>query len=625
MKKTLQLSFLAASLTSSIYGADTITLDTISVSTSQGTELKKKDTTDSMVIITKEQINALRLTNLADALSKLGNISSTQSGGAGQPTSLYLRGMDSKRTLVLIDGIRYNDPTGIGASAQFEQIMLSNVEQIEIIKGAQSGVWGADASAGVINIITSKAKKGFQALANIEYGAFNTKQTSLQTSYATESFDILLGASLYNTDGFSAAEPKQGQSDYGKRFDALGYEKDSYKNRSLNAKFGLNITQNDRLAFSIQTIDSDIAFDGGAGSDSSIPNTQLKNRFYSASYSHKDSINTLNLQFNHSDFQRTTELAGYPSGIATYEYKGNVNEIKLEDKISYLESSFLRLGTSYQKFEQENISPDTDVSYSTRSLFATNYNKFELFNNQATIITESIRYDDYDKFENALTAKIGVKQFLYQDIFIALNAATGFNAPTLDELYGSYGSNPNLKPEKTRTYDITLGNEVFWATAYRNEVRDMIDWVGVWPAPSGYAQVNGMSTFKGFELGYKDFFFDTLGIEGMYTYIDAKNAEDQKLARRPKQQLDARVVYYVSKALDFAINTQYIGERYDAHNRQGAQTGRYTIANAVMNIKANEYITFYGKIDNITDKYYQVVDGYATPGRSLYLGLNAKY
>jgi len=111
----------------------------------------------------------------------------------------------------------------------------------------------------------------------------------------------------------------------------------------------------------------------------------------------------------------------------------------------------------------------------------------------------------------------------------------------------------------------------------------------------------------------------------MYTYLDAKDAKDVALARRPKSQIDAGATYYVSNNWDLGINAQYIGKRYDSADNKGAQTGDYIVANLVTNLKVNKFITFYAKIDNISDKYYQTVDGYATAGRSLYLGLNAKY
>ena len=636
MKKTIKLSLISVALLSSLHAQNQYTLDTISVTASQGATLNKKDVTDSVTIITKEAIEESRVTTLGEALNKLGNIATTQSGGIGQQTSTFVRGMDTKRTLVLIDGVRYNNPTAIGGAAEYSQIMLYNVEQIEIIKGSQSGVWGSDASAGVINIITSKAKQGSHGVANLEYGSYNSAKISLQASYATEKYDILVGGLYLDSDGFSAAEPTKSEADYGKRYDELGLEKDSYQNKSFNVKLGFNITENDRIEANIQTINGLVNFDSGAGSfnDSSIPNTDTKNRFYNVAYKHKDSINDLSLQYNLSTFDRVMELESWfvPGTVDTYKYKGSVNEVKIDDKITYQEDSFIRVGASYQKFEQEEMTANSDESYSAISVFATNYNKLELLSGLNTIITESIRYDKYDNIDNSFTGKLGVKQFIHSNYYISSNIGTGFNAPTLDELYGGFGANPNLEPETSMSIDITLGNDVIWLTGFYNEIDNLIEYYDpdtfMGPLPGSYSNIDGISRFKGIELGYEDYFFNSLGINAMYTYLKTENADGKALARRPKNQVDANVVYYVSEAFDLGVNAQYIGERYEPDNflgAQGAQTGKYTITNFVTNVKVNEHITFYGKIDNLTDKYYQTVNGYATAGRSLYLGMNGKF
>ncbi|MDY0116424.1 MAG: TonB-dependent receptor [Sulfurimonadaceae bacterium] len=622
MKKTLSLSLLVATILTSAHAKNQFTLETINVVSAHGTSVAKKDVTDSVTIITKEELEESRITNLFEALSKLGNIAGTQNGGLGQQSSMFVRGMNTHNVLILIDGVRYNDVTGTAGAAQFDQIMLFNVEQIEVIKGAQSGVWGADASAGVINIITSKAKKGLHAAAKVEYGAYETKTTALQASYGAEYFDIVLGGSVVSTDGFSASEPAKDTLGYGKKQKDLALEKDNYRNKSFNTKLGINITENDRFEFGTQIIDSKVNFDssGGAFGDSSIPNTELKNRFYTAAYKHKDSINDINLQYSRSTFKRTTELVGWGANpIDTYNYQGSVQEVKLDDKISYLENSFLRVGASYQKFDDK----ENEKNYNAKSLFATNYNKLNLVGENATIFTESLRFDRYSEFKNALTGKLGLKQFVHNDIYVAINGGTGYNAPSLYQLSNRDISSANLKPEKSRTFDITLGNDVVWATAFRNEVRDAIDWVG-----SGYVQMDGKQIFKGFELGYKDIFFNQVGLEGLYTYVDTKDQNGKTLPRRPKQQLDAKAIWYIMDNFDIGANAQYIGKRHDVKGYppvQGAQTGRYIVAGAVANYKAHEYISIYAKADNLTNKHYQTVDGYATAGRSFYVGMTAKY
>lgn len=620
MKKTIKFSLISIALLSQLNADNQYNLETISVTASQGTTLNKKDITDSATIITKEAIEESRATTLNEALNKLGGISMTQNGGMGKSTSMFLRGMDTRRLLILIDGVRYNDPSSLKSTADFSQIILYNVEQIEIIKGAQSGVWGSDASGGVINIVTSKAKNGLHGIANVEYGSFDSIKTSLQASYATEKFDILIGGLIYSTDGFSAVEPKQSEVDYGKRYNELGLEKDAYKNKSLNAKFGYNLTENDRIQATLQSINSDVDFDSFSGSvgDSSIPNTKVQNRFYTLSYLHKNSLNDLKFNYTLSTFDQDTLGDGWSA-----KYTGSINEVKIDDKISYMKDSFIRVGASYQESKSDEVTAaKEDKKYDSISLFATNYNKINLLSEVNTIITESLRYDRYDEFDNSLTWKIGLKQFLHNDFYISTNVGTGYNVPTMSQLYNPWWGDDTLAPEKSLTSDITLGNDTIWVTGFYNEITDLIDYNY---ATYKYSQFDGTSKFKGVEIGYEDYFLDALGINAMYTYVKTEDTNGKSLARRPKTQLDVSATYYVTESFDLGINAQYIGRRYDKADEQGAQTGKYTVANFVTNIKINDAITVYGKIDNITDKYYQTVDGYATAGRSLYLGLNAKY
>jgi len=620
MQKIIKYSLISVALLSQLDANNQYTLDSIEVSSSQATTLNKKDVTDSVIVITKEAIEESRVTTLDEALNKLGGISITQNGGMGKNTSVFLRGMDTRRLLVLIDGVRYNDPSSLKSTADFSQIMLYNVEQIEIVKGAQSGIWGSDASGGVINIITSKAKSGLHSSANIEYGSYDSIKTSLNTSYATDKFDILVSGLIYSTDGFSAVEPKQSEADYGKRYDELGLEKDAYENQSLNAKFGFNLTQNDRIEATLQTINSDIDFDSGAGStkDSDIPNTILKNRFYNLSYAHKNSLHNLKLNYSLSTFDQDTIGDGWSA-----KYVGSTQEIKLDDKISYIKDGFLRVGVSYQKFKSEDVTATKeDKEYDAISVFATNYNKIKLFFDNNTIITQSLRYDKYDEFDNSLTGKIGIKQFINNNFYISANIGTGYNVPTMSQLYNQYWGNENLVPEKSLTSDITIGNDTIWLTGFYNEITDLIDYnYSTW----SYSQFEGVSKFKGYEIGYEDYFLDKVGLNAIYTYVKTEDIDGKSLARRPKVQLDISATYYVSDNFDLGLNGQYIGTRYDKADEQGAQTGKYTVANFVTNIKIDNSTTVYGKINNITDKYYQSVDGYATAGRSLYLGLNISY
>jgi vitamin B12 transporter len=609
MKKTITLSLLSSLLLINLHAAP-IELDEVTVEAANRTQQNIKDLTESVTIITAEEIEESRVNTLSEALNHLGNIAITSNGGPGQATSSLVRGFDSKRVLVLIDGMRFNDVTGL-SGAQLEQISLYNVEQIEIIKGAQSGIWGADASAGVINIITKNAKKGTHVSANVEYGSFETKQVNAQLSHKDEKFDLSLGASRFDTHGFSAAEPTYLSADYGKRGDELGYDNDAYVNKTYNAKVGYNITENDRLEASFRYIDSYIEYDTWAGIDGSNTN-DLDNYFYSAAYKHNDELNDIQLQYNFSKFKRSQNGG----------FRGDVEEITLQDKIDYAQDSFVRIGGSYQRFEQQlSTGSDMDKKYNAKSAYATNYNKFLILKKLGnTIFTQSLRYDKYSIFDNKTTGKVGIKQFLYDDTYLSSNYGTAYNIPTLYQLYDGSSGNPDLSPEETKSFDITLGNDEFKLTYFRSTVTDLIDWFS-----GSFNNRSGKSTLKGFEASYADYFYDTLSVNLQYTYLDAKGADGKALARRPKHQVDGNIFYYITEALNIGLTGQYIGTRYDSPDNQGAQTGKYTLFHAVVNYDINKNFTVYGKIDNLTDKYYQVVDGYATAERSFYVGLNAKF
>lgn len=618
MSKIIQSSLISVALVSSLTAQNQYSLEKINVTASQGTTLNKKDVTDSVIVITKEALEESRVTTLNEALNKLGGISMTQNGGAGTSSSMFVRGMDTNRALVLIDGVRYNNPTST-AGAEFSQIMLYNVEQIEIIKGAQSGVWGSDAGSAVINIITSKAKKGLHSIASVEYGSFESKKVSMQSSYATDKYDVLIAGSLFYIDGFSAVESKKSESTYGQRYDELGLEKDKYINQSLNVKFGYNITGIDRMEFNIQAINSDVNYDsyGGSAGDSSVPNASLQNRFYTLGYHHNGSIHDINVNYNLSTFNRRAI-----STYSTTDYIGSINEFKVDDKITYGKDSFVRIGTSFQKFEDKKIVVNETKSYSATSAFVTNYNKLELFSGLNTIFTQSLRFDSYDKYDDALTGKLGAKQFIGNDYFLSVNIGTGYNVPSSFELYNTTYGTLTLVPEETLTTDITLGNDTILVTGFYNEVTNLINYDS---GTSKYTQINGTSKFTGIELGYDDYFFDSLGVNATYTYLTTKDVNSKELARRPKNQIDAKATYYINEDFNIGLNVQYIGPRYDKSDKKGAQTGNYTVSNLISNFDVNKHVSVYGKINNITDVYYQTVDGYATAGRSLYLGLTAKY
>jgi len=598
MQKFLSLAAISALTASVSLNATTTDMDTVVVTASK-TEQQLADVTANVTVISGEELELAHFVDVASALDHLAGLSYTRNGGLGKSTSLFVRGFDPKRVLVLIDGVRYNDLTGL-SGAPFEHLMISDIARIEVIKGAQSGVWGADASAGVINIITKAAQAGTHASVNAEYGSYNTKNFGASLSHKTEDYDLKVSLQKVQSDGFSAQVPKGEDVD--------DYEADGYTNTTAKAVLGLNLTANDRIEAHYTGITAENEADPYANPDGK-DNSLTNDRFASLHYNHTDSFNTLTLYAQQSDFSRE-----YPQGWVK-NYDGMVKEQGVSSTIPYQNSSFVLVGLDKKEFSHQN---DLKKSYANSGLFVTNSNRFG-----GTVVTESLRSDSYDAFDDKVTGKIGVKQELGEALSFSANYGTAYNVPTLFNLYAPTYGNQDLTPESTAGYDISVSAGWAKVTYFANEVEEMIDYDF---ATSRYNNISGTSTFKGAELELSH------AIEALdsavslnYTRLEAKNSDGELLKRRPKDQADLNLDWYASEALTIGLNARYVGERYAQDGEQGTQTGNYSLYNAVGNYAFDESLSCYAKIDNLGDKRYQVVDGYGTAERSFYAGLNARF
>ncbi len=602
MTKTIKLSLVASLFcTATIINANE-DLGTITVSSATKSEQSIKDVTSNIDVITATELEEKHITNVSDALNLISGISFTANGGPGSTTSVRLRGFDSKRVLVLIDGIRYNDITGLNG-APFEHLMVTDISKIEIIKGAQSGIWGADASAGVINIITKTPPKGLSGEIDAEFGSFNTRKYGATASYKTNNYYLKLNSQKLKTDGFTSRATKGN--------DINSYEDDKYENTTSSIKAGVNIDDNNKFDISHTKIDARSEYDKSVTLQNGYE-MLTDDSFSNITYENKNAISTTIVQYNKSVFDRENNANGTIS-----EFDGKVNEYGVRTNFSYLnESSFVIVGTDYKDFEHTNT---INQKYNNKAVFVTNNNKI---NN--TILTESVRVDHYNKFDNKTTGKIGLKHNFNEDLSLSTNAGTAYNVPTLYNLYSTYG-NENLKPETTQSYDISVEYKDLQITYFYNKVKDMIDYdSGI----SKYGNLDGTTRLKGYEIAYqKNILANTL-LNLNYTRNKAIDNDGYQLQRVPKENLKFGVDYYGVTKLHFGLNGEYVGERveytYGTHT-VSAQTGRYTVMNFVINYDLTKNLKLYGKCDNITNKYYQTVNGYATSPRAYYAGIKVSF
>ncbi len=610
MKQTT-LSLTAAALLLTPYAHAEVDLGEITVTTATQTAQSLEDVTSDVDVITAQEIKERGYTTVAQALSSVAGISSVSNGGIGKSTTLYLRGMESKHTLVLIDGVRYNDPTSLNG-APWADLMVDDIAQIEIVKGAQSGIWGADASAGVINIITKKAAKGFHASGHVERGSFNTWKYGATVSTASDIGYIKIAYNIVDTDGFTAVAP------YGENIDQ--YEDDEYRNQTLDIRAGFAFDENNKVDLSHTRIKGKGDADPYVWPTGYDPNGDYRlesdYKFTKIGFSHTDSYETLSLYAQRSDFSRY-----YPDAAFSQHFDGNINEFGINSKIRYRDKDFLLIGVDRRDYSHDN---DIGRSYDTTGFFATNQNTFDGLLGGKTILTESIRYDKYDTFDNKTTGKVGIKHVHshIEGLVTSFNYGTAYNVPTMYNLYAPFFGNPDLSPESTKSYDVTVAYKGFKATYFNNKIKDMINYDN---ATFRYENISGTSKIDGLELSYNKEIFQNLLLNTNYTRLfQAEDEQGQTLARRAKETFNLALDYYGIDKLHIGAEAQYIGERYDRADKQGRQTGKYTVFNMTADYQITDNIQVYGKIENLGDKYYQTVDGYATSPRAFYLGVRGK-
>ena len=612
--KTLSIITATLLLTSHTFAQETLQDITV-VSASKSTQ-SLKSVTANTAVITAEDIEERGYTTVAQALNSIVGVSVTQNGGLGQSTAVSLRGSSTKRTLVLIDGVRYNDLTGLNG-AVFEHMMVDNIAQIEVIKGAQSGIWGADASAGVINIITKKATSGNHGSIYAEKGSFNTDKYGVNLSKSTENYRVKIGHNVVKSDSFSAQVPVDGDLD--------SFEDDGYENRTTTFDLGFNISPTNKIDFSHKIIDAKGDYDTFANPDALATST-TNDRFTSVNFNHIDSFNEVNLYAKRSKFNRTYTAKDFEGNITTTPYEGEINEYGLSSKIPYASSDFVVVGAEYKKFEQsDSIHKDFDNT----GFFINNTNTFKGFMGGKTILTESLRTDSYSAFDNKTTGKIGLKHIhaAVKGLTTSVNYGTAYNVPTLYQLYSPYGLD-TLTSENTTSWDVTVAYKDLTVTYFNTEIEDMIDFdLGTFK----YNNITGTSKISGIEASYQKEVFSDFLLSINYTHL--LKAQDQKgadLKRRNKDDVKITLDYYGITDLHLGVEAQYVGSRTDTvfnadYTTSDIETGKYTVLNMTTNYNLNKEVTLYGKIVNLTDEEYQTVYGYATSPRAFYAGVRAKF
>jgi vitamin B12 transporter len=530
----------------------------------------------------------------------------------GTQTSLFLRGMKTEKILVLLDGISLNNPSSTDGQAFFEHISLDNIEQIEVIKGGTSSIWGADASAGVINIITKKAPEGVHGDIGITYGSYDTKKISSSFSYNKNNFDAMISISKIDTDGFSAKAPRNAEAD-------------GYENLSTLLKLGYRFNENHKVTLTGNDIDANTEYDGTystLGANDPVANIDMEQRDYALNYFYTLGSYKSQLKLAQSKSERLdTSDSSYGDSLIKYNAKQKL--------ISWINSyqqdnTHVLLGLEAKQtkgYYQYNSGAATENNFNDKAIFLSLNHELNGFLGGKTILEGSIRQDFFDVFDDKFSYKAGLKHF-HQNIeglTSGINVYRSTDAPNSYQVANTL-SGETLSPDTTEGYDVTLQYKDLSVTYFSNVIDnkiayDKINW--------GYVNNTGKEKMRGMEVeASHSFDHPGMMIGANYThlfkYVDESG---QNLDKRAKDVLNVTIDKYLSDVSHVGVTMQYIGDREEF----GESTGNYTLWNLNYSRELNKNFKLTLNAKNIFDKAYQSVYGYATEGRSIYANIRYSF
>jgi len=575
----------------------------------------------SINVITAKEIEAKGYFTVHEALKGIPGLDVSTEGGQGQGGSVFMRGANSYHTLVLIDGVEMNDPTGINRGFKFANLTVDNIERIEVLRGPQSVLYGADAMGGVINIITRKGKGKPAFYLGGEGGSYNTWREFGGGSMGNERFDLSLGVSHISSDGFSATdEDLEGNS-----------EDDRWENTSASARMGLVLSENTDLDFVFRFHDGRTHLDNGGGANQDQEDYLVDERKIflkgQARVFVLDGLWEQTFSYGFGDHDRDYRNDPW---VGEYSYDGEKQEISWQHNLYLHETNTLTMGLEY---EQEGMDDHTSIDRSVHTYSVFVQDQIKLMDRSFT--TLGLRYDDHEEFGKEVTYRI-TQAFLIRDRGTKFKGSygTGFRAPSLNELYyvnpwGGPGGNPDLNPEKSKGWDIGIEQSfsddvTVGITYFQNDFDDLIEW------DNGYDNVNKAQT-RGVESFVEASPLKDLSLRLNYTYTDTEDDTGKRLLRRPLHKVGFNTFYRFLNRGTVNLDILYVGERDDSYWDTMAFTARdvaiddYVVVNLAGSFDISERFHVFARIENLFDEDYYEAYGYGTAGFSAYGGVKIEF
>lgn len=622
------------------------------------TPLPIEQVTSAVEVITGEELERKKIKTVIDGLRLVQGVFASSSGGPGTEATVKMRGAFARHTLVLIDGVIVNSPTT--GTYDFANLTTENIDRIEILRGAQSMLYGSDAVGGVINIYTKKGAGKPTGSTFMEYGSFASLREGASASGSKGLFDFSGSISRWDTSSFSAINYRRG-----------AFERDGFHNWQGSGKLGVSLPKDGRLEFNARWYNSDVSFDGfadsGAPADVFGARQSDRNLILSASYeqlltswwTQKLTVAQANerlqsvsgnagYNLNTKQFISANPNSCFPNLDTCFTPFSSDLEIlnrRLEWQHNFQVGKPLLLTGGYQFREEQGDASGFFGAAQPTKLISSNagYAQAQLNLWDRLFVTGGVRQDSYNVFGDATTYR-ATAGYLVKETGTKFRGsyATGFKAPTMNDLFFQGFGNPNLKPEKSKSMDVGIDQSLFQgrvqlnAGYFWNRFRDLIQFASSFtplcPASSfGFCPINvADARSQGWELGFKATIMKGLDVRGQYTYTMTRAFDtptnplggDKRLPRWPIDQATLGLSYQPIDPLRINLDYRFVGARNNnLANTPSQQLGSFNVVNASATFDATKNWQVYGRVDNLFNSHYEEILFFGTPSRSVYGGV----
>ena len=585
----------------------------------------------AITVIDAKTLETRQTVALVDILSTTPGVTYARNGGIGSTTSLFIRGASSEHTLVVIDGVRVNDPSTPGGSYDFGNLLAGDVSRVEILRGADSVPWGSAAIGGVVNITTFAPTAHLRGTVSAEGGSFGTSNLNGHVSDTFGPVALSLGGGWLHTSGISAFDKNEG-----------GKEADGFDQHYFNGRAEVKLANNISLDFRGRYARGNVQIDGSpapffvtadtaqygitrelngyAGIRAAFFDDRFKNRLgYTVTDINRKSFNPA----------KATPLTGNNTGrVARIEYQG---EFTVIDPVR------LVFGAEHEKSEYLDAKSGAVYRTGLDSL----YGQIVATPLTPLTITAGVRYDHHQVYRGHTTFSANAALRVTHTTTVRASYAEGFKAPTLYQINGDAftNPNPNLKPETATSYDIGIEQTALdgairaQVTYFKRNTNNLIGYVsGSFPTYVGIYNNINRAKAEGFEFSLALNPTKNLNVTAQYTHIksvDATAVTEVRLTRRPNDTASVSIDWDAGR-VKLGGTIQMTGDSTDidfdspAYPSPTVTLQSYVLVGLRVSVPITKQVELYGRVDNLFDEQYQVVRHYGTLGRAAYAGIRLK-